>query len=133
MHETNAMSETTPTNAPTVAQAATADPDEINLLDLWRVLVKRCRLIALLFFAATVATSVISLLLPKTYQAKTTIMPLESSKTGPSTALAALGGMVGISLRESAPTEKPVAVPNSRTVKSRASGPDYQFLDRRAG
>jgi len=112
------MNETTATNGPLTVQPATAGPDEISLLDLWRVLVKRRKMTALVFFAASIAT--LSLLLSKTYQAKTTIIPLESSKTSRSTALATLGGMAGISLGESTPTEKLVVVLNSRTVAENA-------------
>ncbi|MDH7499122.1 MAG: Wzz/FepE/Etk N-terminal domain-containing protein [candidate division NC10 bacterium] len=105
-----------PTNAPNANNAITPEPDEINLLDLWRVLVKRWKMIALLFLGASVATFVISLLLPKTYQAQTTIIPLESSGTSLSSALATLGGLTGISLGQATPAEKLIAVLKSRTV-----------------
>jgi uncharacterized protein involved in exopolysaccharide biosynthesis len=114
---TKEIMQTTPTN-PTdqTMHPMPSDSDEINLLDLWRVLVRRWKVIVLLFLGASVATLVISLILPKTYQAKTTIIPLESTPSSFSTALSALGGLAGIGLGQATPAEKLVAVLESRTV-----------------
>ena len=78
----NQVDQMNPTNA--------TDPevDEINLLDLWRVLVRRWKTIAVIFLASTLTTLIVNLRMPKIYQARTTIIPLESSQTGISTTLA---------------------------------------------
>ncbi len=51
------------------------DADEINLLDCWRVLVVRKRLIQWCVGGAFVVSVVVSLLLPKIYVATTTLLP----------------------------------------------------------
>ena len=101
----------------------TPDPyieDEINLLDYWRVIRKRWRIIAGIFGIFVVTAAIISLLMTPIYQAKTTIMPVESSGGNLSSALQNLGslpfvgGMVpGIG---GASATKLVAVLKSRTL-----------------
>ena len=101
----------------------TPDPyieDEINLLDYWRVIRKRWRIIAGIFVISVVTAAIISLLMTPIYQAKTTIMPVESSGGNLSSALQNLGslpfvgGMVpGIG---GASATKLVAVLKSRTL-----------------
>ncbi|WDT80234.1 MAG: Wzz/FepE/Etk N-terminal domain-containing protein [Candidatus Manganitrophus sp.] len=49
--------------------------DEINLLDYWRVLVRRKRLIGFIVTGAFIASIIISLLLPKIYASSTSILP----------------------------------------------------------
>jgi uncharacterized protein involved in exopolysaccharide biosynthesis len=58
------------------------DPDEINLYDYYLVIKKRWKLIALVFFAATVAAGVISLVMTEIYRAETTILPIQSGSSG---------------------------------------------------
>ena len=94
--------------------------DEINLLDYWRVIMKRWRIIAGIFGISVVTAAIISLLMSPIYQAKTTIMPVESSGGQLSGALQNLsslpfvGGMVpGIG---GASASKLVTVLNSRTL-----------------
>jgi len=92
---------------------------ETNLLELWRVMVRRWKMIAVLFFASTLTTLIISLLLPKIYQAKATLLPLESPEASLSATLAALGGIAGeagVSIGKSTPAEKFEAVLKSRTL-----------------
>jgi len=95
--------------------------DEINLLDYWRVIKKRRKVILLLFFASVVAAAVISLLMTPIYQAKATLMPVESSQGRFSAALGSLqnlpfiGGAVGGALGKTA-TDKLSSILNSRTV-----------------
>jgi len=101
----------------------TPDPyieDEINLLDYWRVIRKRWRIIAGIFVISVVTAAIISLLMTPIYQAKTIIMPVESSGGNLSSALQNLGslpfvgGMVpGIG---GASATKLVAVLKSRTL-----------------
>jgi len=91
--------------------------DGINLLDYWRVIRKRWKIVAWIFGASVVMAAVVSLLMAPIYQAKTTIMPVESSGGGISAALQSLpfvGGMVpGIG---SEPGNKLLAVLESRTA-----------------
>jgi len=49
--------------------------DEINLLDYWRILVKRRWWVGLIVFGVFVVSVVVSLLLPKIYTATTTLFP----------------------------------------------------------
>lgn len=67
--------------------------DEINLLDYWRVIIKRWRIIALIFWASVIAAAIVSLLMTPIYQAKVTIMPIESSGGRLSSALRSLGSV----------------------------------------
>jgi uncharacterized protein involved in exopolysaccharide biosynthesis len=94
--------------------------DEINFLDYWRVIRRRWKIIAVIFLTSVVTAVVVSLLMTPIYQAKTTIMPIESSGSGVSAALRSLGslpfvgGMLPSVGRASA--SKLVAVLKSRTV-----------------
>jgi tyrosine-protein kinase Etk/Wzc len=92
--------------------------DEINLLDYWRVIRKRWKIITLIFFASVVAAAVVSLLMTPIYQAKTTLMPVESSGSHMSAALRSLGSLpfVGGMLPGGASGDKLIAVLKSRTV-----------------
>ena len=69
---------------------------EINLLDYWRILRKRKRLVAVTVFLVTAAAVVGSLVYPVSYQAKASLMPLTSQKTGVLAGL--MGGQGGLSL-----------------------------------
>ena len=101
----------------------TPDPyieDEINLLDYWRIVMKRWKIIAGIFVISVVTAAIISLLMTPIYQAKATLMPVESSGGRLSGALQNLsslpfvGGMVpGIG---GASASKLVTVLNSRTL-----------------
>jgi uncharacterized protein involved in exopolysaccharide biosynthesis len=95
--------------------------DEINLLDYWRVIWKRRLLILLLFLISVVAAAGISLYMTPIFQAKATLMPVESSQGRFSSALGTLqslpfvGGAVGGALGKTA-TDKLISLMNSRTV-----------------
>lgn len=52
--------------------------DEINLLDYVRVIFKRWKIIAILFFIATVTAAILSFMMPKIYQAKASIYVISS-------------------------------------------------------
>jgi protein tyrosine kinase modulator len=91
--------------------------NEPTLLDYWNVVKKGRWLILSLFFSTVLATLIISLMLPKIYQARTTILPLSQEQGGLSAALSAsplagLGGLPGIQ----SPTDKLLVVLQSRTV-----------------
>jgi len=67
--------------------------EEINLLDYWRVVRKRWKLIGVIFFTTVAAAVVVSLIMTPIYQAKTTIMPIESSRGQLSATLQSLGSL----------------------------------------
>ncbi len=67
-----------------------AEEDEINLLDLFIVLLKHKVMIFLVVFLAGVAAVVISLMMPNVYRSEATIAPTEQEKVGGG--LSALGG-----------------------------------------
>jgi len=95
--------------------------DEINLLDYWRVIWKRRKVILLIFLISVISAAIISLLMTPIYQAKATLMPVESSQGRLSAALGAfqnlpfVGGAVGGSLGKTA-ADKLVSILNSRTI-----------------
>ena len=94
--------------------------DEINLLDYWRVIRKRWKIIAWIFGVSVITAGVISLLMSPIYRAKTTLMPLESSGSQLSAAMRNLGSLpfVGgmVPSIGGASADKLVAVLQSRTV-----------------
>lgn len=67
--------------------------DEINLLDLFMVLVRRKRLIISIVFLIGVAAVAISLLMTNIYRSEATIIPREEEKTPSSVLSSALGGL----------------------------------------
>jgi len=88
-----------------------------TLLDYWNVIKRGRWLIISLVFSTILATLILSLLMPKTYQARTTIMPLGQEQSGLSAALSAsplagIGGLPGIQN----PTDRLIVVLQSRTV-----------------
>jgi tyrosine-protein kinase Etk/Wzc len=93
--------------------------DEINLLDLWRVIRKRWKIIAVIFWTTVVAAAVVSLIMTPIYQAKATLMPVESSGSQMSAALRSLGSLPFGGMLPSISGEygyKLVAVLKSRTI-----------------
>lgn len=69
--------------------------DEISLLDLAIVLVKRKRLVLGLPAVAAIVAIVASLLLPNIYTASTKILPPQQSQSSASAMLSQLGGLIG--------------------------------------
>jgi uncharacterized protein involved in exopolysaccharide biosynthesis len=70
--------------------------DEVNLVDYWRVIWKRRRLIGGLFVSAVLTALVVSLLMPKIYESTATLLPsLESKDGGGLGALLAASGTGG--------------------------------------
>jgi len=92
--------------------------DEINLLDYWRVIRRRWKIITVIFFSAVVLAAVVSLIMTPIYRAKATLMPVESSGGRFSSALQSLESLpfVGGMLPSGASGDKLVAVLKSRTV-----------------
>ncbi|MDO8264150.1 MAG: Wzz/FepE/Etk N-terminal domain-containing protein [Gallionella sp.] len=100
-------------------QAADAD-DEIDLLELWRTLLKYKRMILLSAFGAALLAAAISLTMPNIYRAEVLLAPAQSDDGkggGLSAALGGLGGlasMAGVSLGGGGSTEESLAVLKSR-------------------
>lgn len=94
--------------------------DEINLLDYWRVIRKRWKIITVIFWTSVVTAAIVSLLMTPIYHAKATLMPIESSGSQVSAALRSLGSLpfVGGMLPSvgGASASKLVTVLNSRTM-----------------
>jgi uncharacterized protein involved in exopolysaccharide biosynthesis len=67
---------------PMVHYDAQYTEEEINLLDMWRVLAKRKWQILAVIFLATSLALVMSWVMPKKYTAKVALMPLTSNKGG---------------------------------------------------
>jgi uncharacterized protein involved in exopolysaccharide biosynthesis len=108
-----------------INHSSSVPEDEVNLLDYWRVIWKRRRLIGGLFGAVVVTALVVSLLLPKIYESTATLLPsLESKESGGLGALlaaTAAGGAaqsLGISLpgAPATPTDIFVAMLKSRIM-----------------
>jgi uncharacterized protein involved in exopolysaccharide biosynthesis len=117
------MNQTNQTNV-----APSVPDDEVNLLDYWRVIWKRRILIGGLFVAAVLTALVVSLLMPKIYESKVTMLPpLDSGETGGgmAAAAAALGvGAVALPGMPATPVDLYVAMLRSRTL---AEGITKQF------
>jgi len=96
------------------------DEDEINLLDYWRVLMKRKRLLALIIGTAAITSVIISLLLPKIYASTTSLLPPEESGGGLGllTSLpSGLGGLAGGLLGKGSPSDLWVGILESQTIR----------------
>ncbi|MHB8174612.1 MAG: GumC family protein, partial [Nitrospirota bacterium] len=68
--------------------------DEINLVDYWKVLVRRRRLIAYIVAFAFVISCIVSLILPKEYDAKASILPPQNNNPS----VAKIAGAAGMSV-----------------------------------
>ncbi|MBU1209570.1 MAG: hypothetical protein KKH04_22065 [Proteobacteria bacterium] len=75
------------------------DPDEINLLDYWRVIWGGKILLLLIVIVSSFTTAFVSLRMPNIYQATATITPIVNQGAGGLPSLTQqLGGLAGISL-----------------------------------
>jgi len=108
-----------------MTQQTRAPEDEVNLLDYWRVLVKRRKVIGLLCLSAVLIALAVSLPMPKIYESTATLLPqLESNEAGGLGALLAATGAggaaqgLGISLpgMSATPTDIFVAMLKSRIM-----------------
>ena len=79
-----------------MTQRLNDDNDEINLLDLFLVLVRRKRLIIGTVLFAGIAAVIISLLLPNIYRSEATVLPREQEQSTSGALSSALGGMGGL-------------------------------------
>ena len=93
--------------------------EEINLLDYWRVLMKRKWTVAFIVMVVSVSTVIYTLTITKTYKAEATIMPIGGQKGGGLASLAAasmgLGGLLGGGGASSTSAQL-LAILNSRTL-----------------
>jgi uncharacterized protein involved in exopolysaccharide biosynthesis len=100
-------------------EPAFRDEDEINLYELYLVIRRHFRFLAILFLGATFATGVVSkFVLTKTYQSHASLTPVESREMGLGAALGSLGGVIGIPIPgvKATPAQTFVAILQSRTV-----------------
>ncbi len=94
--------------------------NEVNILDYWRTLVKGKKIIALIIGSITTITMVITLLRPKIYQAKATIMPISGTKIGglrgSFAQMGVVSGVLGDLEGVASPSVQILAVMRSRTL-----------------
>ncbi len=93
------------------------EEDEIDLYELWQVLIKRKKLILTIFVAVTSLTAVVSFLLTPVYRSEASLMPISSQPTGGIAQMA--GEILGIPLKTEDTSAKIMAVLESRTIKER--------------
>ncbi|MGC8791086.1 MAG: GumC family protein [Desulfurella sp.] len=83
-----------------------SDDDEINLLDLFIVLLKHKKLIFFITFGVAVLSIIISLLMTPVYEAKTTLMPPQGAESSLSSAFAqTAAAVVGLGISVKNPSE----------------------------
>ena len=98
------------------------DPNEIDLLDLIRLLLRSWKLIGFITTLVTAASVAYAFLAPETYKAETLLAPVEEEKAGVPSALSQFGGlatMAGISIPGDTDKEKVVATLKSRKFITR--------------
>lgn len=93
--------------------------DEIDLMEIWRVLVKYKRMISGAVLGAAIVSAWVSLLMPNVYRAETLLAPvkMEDGKSGLASALGSMGGlasMAGLSLGGGGSNDENLAVLQSR-------------------
>ena len=96
------------------------EEDEINLLDYWRVLVKRKLIIGLIVAIAIIASVIYALTLPPIYASTASILPpQEGGGAGGilSQLSGGLGGLAGSFLGVQTPAGQWMAILKSRTIK----------------
>lgn len=97
------------------------EEDEINLLDYWRVIVKRKKVIGIIVGVAFVASIIYSLLLPKIYASTASIFPPQqegSMAAGIASQLSGgLGALAGGFLGINTPVDQWVAILKSEAIK----------------
>ena len=93
-----------------------ADDDEISLLDLALVLVKRKKLIFWMTFGLAFLVAVYSLLTPKIYRAETRLLPPKSAEVGASALLDMATGGAASALAGKTPGDLYVGIAKGRTV-----------------
>ncbi|WP_367361198.1 Wzz/FepE/Etk N-terminal domain-containing protein [Syntrophus sp. (in: bacteria)] len=110
--------------APNLRCSTSAGEEEvIHLLDLWRVIWKRRKFIALLAVSVVVATIGASLFMDNIYQARAVIIPITAKDSGGGGALSALasqfGGVAGVSLPGSSSSSEIISLLNSNILREK--------------
>jgi len=94
--------------------------DEINLLDLLHVILRRKRIISLITAGAFILSVIVSLSLPKMYTATARILPPQESKSAVSSLISdaggVLGGLAGSYLGGTTSADVYVGILESRTI-----------------
>jgi uncharacterized protein involved in exopolysaccharide biosynthesis len=98
--------------------------DEINLLDNWRVIWKRRKMIGGIVVVTVFATVIISFFMTNIYQAKAVIMPVTARDSGSGSASLALlaqqfGGLPGISMPGSTSASEIVCLLKSHILREK--------------
>src|SRR3990170_9142981 len=98
------------------------EEDEINLLDYWRVLVKRKRIIGLIVIAAIIVSVIYALMLPPIYASTASILPPQQEGGGGAAGIISqlsggLGGLAGSFLGGQTPAGQWMAILKSQTIK----------------
>jgi len=89
--------------------------EEINLIDLWRVIWKYRLIITVIILVAVIATGIISFLLPKQYKATASLLPqIEMSKA----AIAVPSEFAGLVKTQNPETDVVVALLKSETMRA---------------
>lgn len=102
-----------------------SDEVEINLFDLWRVIVKRKKLIIVIVLVAVLITAAASLLMTNIYQSKALITPVTVKETGSAGTMAMLsqqfGGLasLGISIPVAASASEIVNLLKSNVLREK--------------
>lgn len=108
-------------NVPYPFRHASSVDDDINLINCWRVLIKRKKLIGLIMGVSFAVSIIISLLLPKIYASTTSILPpQQESSVGMGMAAShlagGLGGLTGGFLGLKSPADLWVGILKSRSI-----------------
>lgn len=98
------------------------DEDEISLLDLALVLVKRKKLIFWMTFGLAVLVAIYSLVTPKIYRAETRLLPPKSAEVGASALLDMATGGAASALAGKTPGDLYVGIAKGRTVMDAVIG-----------
>jgi tyrosine-protein kinase Etk/Wzc len=98
------------------------DDDEISLLDLALVLVKRKKLIFWMTFGLAVLVAIYSLVTPKIYRAETRLLPPKSAEVGASALLDMATGGAASALAGKTPGDLYVGIAKGRTVMDAVIG-----------
>jgi uncharacterized protein involved in exopolysaccharide biosynthesis len=104
------------------SEARLADDDEISLLDLALVLVKRKKLIFWMTFGLAVLVAIYSLVTPKIYRAETRLLPPKSAEVGASALLDMATGGAASALAGKTPGDLYVGIAKGRTVMDAVIG-----------
>jgi uncharacterized protein involved in exopolysaccharide biosynthesis len=99
-----------------------AEDDEISLLDLALVLVKRKKLIFWMTFGLAFLVAIYSLVTPKIYRAETRLLPPKSAEVGASALLDMATGGAASALAGKTPGDLYVGIAKGRTVMDKVIG-----------